>query len=193
MRAISSVCAMRSVDVIQRLRIAYYRRLWTCDDLIGTPTLLAPALLAGPGQIRFAGRVALGFELSPGFLSGYTYVEARYPGSIVDFGDGTHLNNGVTIVSEGPGISIGSRCLIGTGVLIYDSDFHPLDASARDTEQPERAEVRIGDAVFIGSNAIVLKGTRLGIGSVVGAGAVVTGDVPPGAVVAGNPARVLQA
>jgi maltose O-acetyltransferase len=180
---------MRTVDALQAIRNAWYRRLWSCARLEGSPHLVAPALLAGAGRISFLGDVTFGWEHGPGFLAGYTYVEARHPKSLVSFGDGTHLNNGVTIVSEGPGIALGQRCVVGPGVHIYDSDFHALAAAERNTAMPQTAAVRIADDVFIGSGAIILKGVTVGAGSVVGAGAVVSANVPERAIVAGNPAR----
>lgn len=104
----------------------------------------------------------------------------------------THLNNGIVIISEGPGILIGKRCLIGPGVHIYDSDFHALRVAGRASEEPRRAQVVIEDDVFIGSGAMILKGVRLGAGCVVGAGAVVAANVAAGLIVAGTPARVLR-
>lgn len=180
-----------AADALHRLRIGWYRRQWTCADVRGRPELRAPAILAGQGRISFDAAVTLGWELAPGFRSGYTYLEARYPESSIELGEGTHLNNCVTIVSEGPGVSIGRKCLFGPGVHVYDSDFHPLDAGLRESTAPERAYVEIGDEVFLGTSAIVLKGVKLGAGSVVGAGAVVASDVPAGAIVAGNPAKVV--
>jgi acetyltransferase-like isoleucine patch superfamily enzyme len=180
---------MPSAALVQRVRIAWFRRQWTCADVRGAPELRAPVVLAGPGTISFEGGVAFGWEQGPGFFSGYSYVEARAPASRVAFGEGTHLNNGAAIVSEGPGVSIGRRCLIGTGVTIYDSDFHSLDAEARHAGAQGMAAVVIEDDVFLGTKVIVLKGVTVGAGSVVGAGAVVVADVPPKAVVAGNPAR----
>lgn len=183
--------AMRSSALLQAIRIAWYRRQWSCQRVAGNPRLAAPALLAGPGRIDFEPDVTLGWEGGPGFLSGYTYIEARGPESSISFGEQTHVNNGAAIVSEGPGIAIGRRCLIGPGVHIYDSDFHPLKAAERGVSAPRTAAVRIGDDVFIGSAAIVLKGVEIGVGSVIGAGAVVIADVPANAIVAGNPAREL--
>jgi acetyltransferase-like isoleucine patch superfamily enzyme len=179
-------------QTIQRMRIAWYRRLWTCARVAGAPNLQAPALLAGAGSIQFQPEVILGWVGGPGFFAGYSYIEARNPESVVSFGARSHVNNGVTIVSEGSGITIGRRCLIGPAVHIYDSDFHAIDPGVRATEPGLREPVEIADDVFIGSAAIVLKGVRIGAGSVVGAGAVVVGDVPAGAIVAGNPARVVQ-
>jgi maltose O-acetyltransferase len=183
---------MRSADLLKAIRIAWYRRQWSCSRVEGAPLLAAPAMLAGAGTISFEQEVTLGWEWSPGFHSGYTYIEARGSNSVVSFGARTHLNNGVAIVSEGPGIAIGSDCLIGPGVHVYDSDFHALEAEQRGlAAAPRTAAVRIGDNVFIGSSAIVLKGVTVGSDSVVGAGAVVSGDVPPNTIVSGNPARVL--
>ncbi|MGO9898383.1 MAG: acyltransferase [Solirubrobacteraceae bacterium] len=156
------------------------------------PRLLAPALLAGAGRVCFRDDVTLGWELGPGFCAGYSYIEARHPDSMVIFGEGCHCNNRVTIVSDGAGISLGQRCLLGPDVQIYDSDFHALDAAVRATAPPRRAAVVIADDVFVGSSAIILKGSTIGAGSVVGAGAVVLGDVPASAIVAGNPARVVR-
>lgn len=103
-------------------------------------------------------------------------------------------------------VEIGSHCLISWGVGIADSDFHPvgiaerkIDAEAlapfydnkpaRPLEAIKSRPVKIGNNVWIGMNAIVLKGVTIGDNSVIAAGAVVTKDVPPDTVVAGNPAR----
>jgi maltose O-acetyltransferase len=182
---------MNQVDFLQKLRIAWYRRQWTCADVVGAPRLVVPVMLAGAGRMRFEPDVTIGWEQSPWFLTGYTYIEARHTGSAVTLGEGTHLNNGVVLISEGPGIVIGKRGLVGPGVHMYDSDFHALNPAERRTHEPRRGLVVIEDDVFIGSNAIILKGVRIGAGSVVGAGAVVTADVPSGATVVGNPARLV--
>ncbi len=175
--------------MLVRARIAWYRRRWECNQIVGSPQLRAPALLVGSGRISFGLDVVLGWEAGPGFYAGYTYMEARHPGSTIALEAGSHLNNGVVIVSEGPGITIGEACLIGPGVHVYDSDFHPLAAGERSTQLPARAEVAIGADVFIGTNALILKGSRIGDGATVGAGAVVSGEVAAGTIVAGNPAK----
>jgi maltose O-acetyltransferase len=180
---------MNQVKLVQKLRIAWYRRQWTCADVVGLPRLVVPVMLAGAGRVSFESEVTIGWERSPGFLAGYTYIEARHSDSTVEVGEHTHLNNGVVLISEGPGILIGKRCLIGPGVHMYDSDFHPLDPARRQTGEPRRGLVVIEDDVFIGSNAIILKGVTVGRGSVVGAGAVVATNVSAEVTVAGNPAR----
>ena len=96
------------------------------------------------------------------------------------------MNNCVTIVSEGPGITIGRRCVIGPGVHIYDSDFHPLAAAEREHRAPRRP---LGSPTTSSSaRCDRLKGVRVGVGD----GRRRRGgraDVPAGTFVAGNPAR----
>lgn len=120
-------------------------------------------------------------------------------------GDFTLLNGALIMAQER--IEIGSHCLISWQVGIADSDFHPLDPKQRwvDAEalapyfadRPPRppvvtARVKIGDNVWIGMNATILKGVTIGENAVVAAGSVVTRDVPSNMVVAGNPAIVVR-
>lgn len=85
---------------------------------------------------------------------------------------------------------IGDNGVIGANTKIVDTNFHPTDSIQRWAKPSEGriAEVAIEDNVFIGMNSLVLKGVRIGEGSVIGAGSVVARDVPPGVIVAGNPA-----
>jgi acetyltransferase-like isoleucine patch superfamily enzyme len=99
---------------------------------------------------------------------------------------------GTTIVSASS-IRIGSRVMIGANSTIADTDFHPLDPRER-LDRPDagrHAPIRIDDDVFVGMSCLILKGVHIGRGAVVGAGSVVVKDVPPNAIVAGNPARVV--
>jgi maltose O-acetyltransferase len=79
---------------------------------------------------------------------------------------------------------------------VFDLDGHPLDADERRAGQPTPASavrpVEIGDDVWVGTGALILKGVTVGPRSVVAARAVVTADVPADVVVAGNPARVVR-
>lgn len=100
---------------------------------------------------------------------------------------------GGSIVCE-ESITIGNHVTVGCNSVITDTDFHPLDAAHR-RESPldgATAPIIIEDDVFIGMQSMILKGVRLGAGCVVGAGSVVTRDVPAGAVVGGNPAKPLR-
>lgn len=97
------------------------------------------------------------------------------------------LLNGAMLHTKGE-ISIGCECRLAFGSRIMDADFHALD---RDT--PERiAPIRIGDRVWIGADAIVLRGVTIGDDVVVGAGAVVTRDLPSHCLAVGQPARPVR-
>jgi acetyltransferase-like isoleucine patch superfamily enzyme len=113
------------------------------------------------------------------------------PGAFIGIGRGTGISGGSLCAALS--IRIGERCLIGADVVIVDTDFHALDAARRDAGWAAIgcAPVEIGDDVFIGTRAIVLKGVCIGRGAVVGAGSVVTRSVPEFAVVAGNPAVIV--
>lgn len=82
------------------------------------------------------------------------------------------------------GVIVGNEVEIGNNVLLYQ---HTTIASSR-TDIP----THIGDDVIIYANAIVLGGIRIGDRAVIGAGSIVTRDIPPDAIVAGNPARILR-
>lgn len=90
-------------------------------------------------------------------------------------------------------VSLGARCLL-SDCGITDNDFHHLDPASRHLPGDDRTRrpVRLEENVWIGAHALVLKGTAIGHDSVVGAGAVVRGEVPPGVVVSGNPAQVVR-
>ena len=115
------------------------------------------------------------------------------PGAVIRIGRGTGISGGS--ICAAVSVTIGERCLIGADVAIVDTDFHAHDPARRDTgwDDVASAAVHIGDDVFIGTRALILKGVRIGDGAVVGAGAVVTRSVPAHATVAGNPAVVVRA
>ena len=97
-----------------------------------------------------------------------------------------------TVVCAGRSVKIGKGTIAGSGAMILDNDFHRLDpAQGWVNEYVENARpVQIGEFVFIGARAIVLKGVTIGDRAMIGAGAVVTKNVPADHMAAGNPARV---
>lgn len=125
--------------------------------------------------------------------------------AVIEIGDYCYVSNASLVCSER--ITIGARVFIAGGATIVDSDFHPIDPASRlaDTvalspvgdrgRRPlfEARAVVIEDDVWIGYNATILKGVRVGAGAVVAPGAMVFRDVPPGAEVEGNPARIAGA
>jgi acetyltransferase-like isoleucine patch superfamily enzyme len=118
-----------------------------------------------------------------------------YPEPSITIGDNAFIGH-QTSFSVGKSIVVGHDCLIAGGVHIADNDGHPLNYLDRMKHQPPRMEdvmeVRIGNNVWIGNHAVILKGVTIGDRAIVGARAVVTHDVPPDTLVAGNPARVIR-
>jgi acetyltransferase-like isoleucine patch superfamily enzyme len=123
---------------------------------------------------------------------------------LIEIGDYCYLSNAALVCSER--ISVGSHVFIAAGVTIADSDFHPIAPAARlaDTlatsplgnhqHRPKVASkpIIIENGVWIGFNATVMKGVRIGENAVIEAGAVVISDVPAGCTVAGNPAKPVE-
>jgi maltose O-acetyltransferase len=149
-------------------------------------------LFLGQGSIVIGRDVEFGWRTSVGFHTGYCHVEVMAPSSVIEFGDGAQINNNAYIKSEGPGIRIGPRALIGSFVEIFDSDFHELHPDRRRGGTPKMAPVELAENVFVGDGALILKGVTVGAHSVIGAGSVVTSSVPEGVIVAGNPAKVVR-
>jgi len=111
------------------------------------------------------------------------------PGGHIEIGDGGYIGPNAVLFGAG-GIRLGRDCLVSPGVVITSHEHTFEEASRPIREQPLRfAEVILEDDVWIGANATILPGVRIGKGAVVGAGAVAAKDVPPGAVVLGVPAR----
>jgi acetyltransferase-like isoleucine patch superfamily enzyme len=93
-------------------------------------------------------------------------------------------------------LTIGNHCLIGSGVLISDHNHGDLGSPVsqmviKEAPLTTKGKVVIDDEVWIGEHACILCGVRIGRGAVVGANAVVTRDVPPGAIVGGVPAKII--
>jgi acetyltransferase-like isoleucine patch superfamily enzyme len=99
------------------------------------------------------------------------------------------------VVCAANSVEIGDNCLLGANVTIVDTDFHNLEPRNRRFADPDWARisspVRIGENVFVGANAMILKGVEIGANTVVGAASVVTRSLPANVIAAGNPARVI--
>lgn len=92
-----------------------------------------------------------------------------------------------TNISAFKEIIIGNNVRVGANTMIMDSDFHTSDPRTG----PNRP-VRIDDNVWLGTNVTVLKGVNIGENTVIGAGSVVTKDIPANVVAAGNPCRIIK-
>jgi maltose O-acetyltransferase len=120
-------------------------------------------------------------RLQPPFFCDY--------GCNIELGEQVFFNFNCVVLDVCP-VRIGSFTLFGPAVQIYTA-MHPLDALQRRGKEYGRP-VEIGDDVWVGGGAIVLPGVRIGSRTVIGAGSVVTRDVPEGVFAAGNPCRVIR-
>lgn len=113
----------------------------------------------------------------------------------LSIGDGTFLGHSCTLTIASH-LEIGRHCLIASGVRITDFDGHPIDAAQRrrgDFVSADRVlPVAIGDDVWIGNGATILKGVTLGDRTIIGTRAVVTQSIPADCIAVGNPARIVK-
>ncbi len=115
------------------------------------------------------------------------------PGARLELGSRVGLSNSTIVCLRS--VTVEDDALVGGGSAVYDTDFHSLHAEERSrpgNPGARTAPVRIGRRAFVGGHSLLLKGTTIGEGAVVGAGSVVRGRVPPGQVWAGNPARLVR-
>lgn len=110
---------------------------------------------------------------------------------------GSHSGASFAILSSRSSITIGEHVKLGGNVRIFDHDYHALDPrdrrdGLRDAAGVRSRPVRIGDDVFVGTNSIILKGTTIGDRSIIGAGSIVSGAIPPDEIWAGSPARCIK-
>lgn len=112
--------------------------------------------------------------------------------AILDIGDNFGMTGGSIVTAEQ--ITIGNHVIVGANCTITDTDFHPLTPEQRQSnpQEAKTAPVTIQDDVFIGMNCLILKGVTIGSGSVIGAGSIVTRDVPANMMAAGNPAKIIK-
>jgi maltose O-acetyltransferase len=118
------------------------------------------------------------------------------PPFFCDYGANIHLGNRVflnfnCVILDPAEVHIGSDVLFGPAVQVYTAT-HPLDWRVRRQWVESARPVVIGSDVWIGGGAILCPGVTIGDRAVIGAGAVVTKDVPPGVLAAGNPSRVIR-
>ncbi len=111
-------------------------------------------------------------------------------GSNTSVGDRFYANTGCIFLDSAP-VTIGDRVLFGPAVQLLAAT-HPVEAELRTQGLEYARPISIGDDAWLGGGAIVLPGRSIGTNSVVGAGSVVTKDVPPNVVAVGNPCRVIR-
>ena len=185
-----------SVLLADRLLWPFWLRLQGvhCESgltLVGRPEIR----MAGGGEITLGRNIKLFSrqQSNPLQLHSPCALCLLQPNARIWIGDHSGLSG--VVICAATSVQIGQRVLIGANCTITDTDFHPLSPEARQIHRTRGAvskPIAVGNDVFVGAHAIVLKGTTLGDGCVVGAGAVVSGTFPARSIVAGNPARVVK-
>lgn len=168
-------------DRLQHLDFYLKRRLYTCCSLLLVDNTVSMRLRARLLH-RLGARVGAGVSVRSGLL-----VLERFDFTL---GDGVFIGNQCVFDCSAP-IHVGTNVFMASGVILVTGTHaigpHDLRAGAFTPRG-----VIIGDGCWIGTRVILLPGVRIGAGAVVGAGSVVTRDVAPDTVVAGNPARLLR-
>ncbi len=157
--------------------------------LPGRRARLGPGLL-GNGRLRIKGP---GTVIVDADVNAWSHAEVNRlittaPEAVIKIGRNARLNGCTLVAAER--IEVGADCVLGSCV-IYDQEPYSLAPDRREL-RGIRAPVIVEDNVWIGGQAAVLPGVRLGRDSMIGIHAVVFEDVPPGVIVAGNPARVVR-
>lgn len=114
----------------------------------------------------------------------------EYPEQLI-LGEDSFINANLQIVSAGK-VTIGKHAFIGPNAQFFTPNHHPYNVALRREGWQYDSPITIGDDVWFGGSVIVLPGVTIGDNVVVGAGSVVTKDVPSNTMVAGNPARVIK-
>lgn len=123
-----------------------------------------------------------GAFLNPPFYCDY--------GSHIEVGKNFFANYNCTIIDVAK-VRIGDNCQMAPNVAIYTAG-HPVHPACRNTAYEYGIEVTIGDNVWLGGNTVILPGVHIGSNTVIGAGSVVTKDIPDWVIAAGNPCKVIR-
>lgn len=152
-----------------------------CNQVGPWPRLFGRVMVKNHGRITIGERLLLyGTTVRGELVTG--------PGGILEIGNRVFINYGVSISAHNH-VKIGSRCQIGNYSLLMDNDYHQAgDKTMLGQSKP----IILEDDVWLGARVIVLKGVTIGQGAVIGAGSVVTRDIPPRSVAVGQPARVVK-
>lgn len=165
------------MDGLDEDRLACRRKLHAlntiCPDERGKIIDMLKNLFGKTGEMVF---------LEPPFHCDY--------GTNIEVGENFFANFNLTILDVGK-VTIGANCQIAPNVSIYTAG-HPVHPAVRNTGYEYGIPVVIGDNVWIGGSAVILPGVHVGNNVVIGAGSVVTKDLPDNVIAAGNPCRVIR-
>ncbi|GHO48516.1 acyltransferase [Ktedonospora formicarum] len=174
------------IAILTACTIIKFRLLWGKRVQFGPGFISNGRLqIKGPGRVIFGANVNTWAHKEPNVLITYS------SSVVIQIGDNTRLNGAGLMAACG--ITLGRDCLIGSAV-VADTDFHSIDWDRRTNPDARvrSAPVTIGNNVWLAGQTAVLKGVTIGDNSIVGFRGVVTRDVPPNVIVAGNPVRIIK-
>ena len=171
----------------QRLEAGDY---YVADDGLSALTKRAVRLLSlyeqahptDPDIARYLLAQVLGVDIRPPLRVDY--------GHNISIGDASWANYGLTVLDVAP-VVIGTDVLIGPNCSLYTA-IHPTEPGPRRAKWESSAPITIEDNVWLGGSVVVCPGVTIGENSIIGAGAVVTRDIPANCIAVGNPARVIK-
>ena len=155
-----------------------------CKELCYEYNMLHPSDMAARTELirRLFGRTGKNFQIEQPFYCDYGYN--------IETGENFFMNMNCVIL-DGAKVTFGDNVFVAPGCGFYTAG-HPLDAERRNAGLEYALPIRIGNNVWIGAQVCVLPGVTIGDNSVIGAGSVVTKDIPSGVLAAGNPCRVIR-
>lgn len=115
---------------------------------------------------------------------------ANWGGAHVHFGNNVYVNFNLTVVDDGH-IYVGDMVMFGPNVTIATAN-HPILPEFREKALQYNKDVHIGNNVWIGANVVIVPGITIGNNSIIGAGGIVTKDIPENVVAIGNPCKILR-
>lgn len=188
------------MDIIQRLKNRYYRH-FNRYLLRKSNAQFKNININGIIYVKNSGKLIIGdnFSANSGknhnpiggddILRLIVYKEE----AILTIGDNVGISNSCIVCWNK--ITIGNNVVIGGSVKMWDTNFHSLDSTIRTSNNDtdiRTSPIIIEDNVFIGGGTIILKGVTIGENSVISAGSVVTKNIPPNVIAAGNPCVVIK-
>ncbi|NQT22675.1 MAG: acyltransferase [Candidatus Omnitrophica bacterium] len=178
-------------SVITILKIVYFEPMFRSRCSRSGKNLRMEKLpyIVGEGKIEIGNNVYISGRIVVGFNDRFNNTPKFTVGDNVFIG---HMSS----FAAAKKIEIEDGCYLSSNVMIFDNDGHPINSLRRKAGEPieekDVMSVKICTGAWIGTRSIILKGVTIGKNSIVGAGSVVTKDVPPNSIVAGNPANIVK-
>lgn len=161
-----------------------WKAIVKCKDLCFEYNQLKPSQIEQQQSLirQLFGRTGKRFQILAPFLCDYGYN--------IEIGENFYANHNCTIL-DGARVKFGSNVFIAPG-CVFSTAGHPLDTEQRNLGLEYAYPITVGDNVWFGANVTVLPGVTIGSDCVIGAGSIVTRDIPSGVIAVGNPCKVLR-